>query len=130
MTFWLYPLAALASVNDWSTRSNRELRAVRHRTEAIPMSACGLDDTRSARVGFKLAPQPLDEGAQVIAVTDVFRSPDLAEQRAVVERSARVLRQEREERPLGGGQPHLHPTARNGASPKVDDDIAAPHHPR
>jgi hypothetical protein len=71
---------------------------------------------------LELDPQPLREGAQVVALVGVLRAPDALEQGAMVEGHAGIPGQLGEQQPLGRRESHLHAVAGHGARAEVNAD--------
>src|ERR1700686_1789744 len=63
------------------------------RSEAVAARAYGDDDLRILGVTLQLRSQPLDEGAEVVALVAVRRSPDSAQQCPVVHHLTGILGQ-------------------------------------
>ncbi len=121
------PAAAPASPS--ASRRRRSPRRWRRPAEAVALALDGDDQPRVGGVGLELQPQPLDEGAQVVALARVLRTPDAAEQDAVVDDPAGVAGELDEERALGRGEVDLDAGAEDAAGAEVDADIGGGRRP-
>src|ERR1700694_32931 len=71
-------------------------------SETVAPTLDGGDDFGVGRVGFKLQPESLDEGSQVVALVRVAGTPDAMEQCPVVEHLVGMTSQLRQQLVLGG----------------------------
>ena len=79
---------------------------------------------RPCRIGLELRAEVRHVDAQIVAVLDVRRPPDLAQQQPVREHLARMRDELREQPELHGRQMHRAAAARDAAVRKVDCDVA------